>query len=575
MNNPKEKRTDTTKQVTMYRIKEHQDITKVEFPDYVRVVIDDDVIPTKALFFLRAENQTVNWYKLFETIKPNLQAFEDCPPKVKYSGFIYIVNIKKSTYACTGGLGFHTLTKKYNIEPRFGIMIAKKILLPEQLRGLVQKDSSGIINSLDRVFKGNYNPIGDIDNLHRVLTTIRASAPKNEKLIKDNDIIIGSNIKAGDSLNVTGQKDINELNKFISQVDSIWNRKNLNTLEIPELEYINPKHNGSLIETLNSTLRVKIIRKDQLSDLFIDDMEIGLLPDRITQYKLKIGRIHRELSTQEDLFQELSVQLVNNDFDNIGISFEFEDGIDNLPNKNVRHYICGDIEYGNQTYFVISDRWYKANNKFIDKINEGINEIRFLDTDESSLPVWDKVNCKDENDYIYDFCYKVFTILHRHLIHPVGDKDKIELCDLLSKSKTNDDVYWFHIKHSKGAALRELFSQGYVSAQLYKDNISFKYKTIQADMDSNKRHSLSQDDKDKLAALSTTHLRQIHIVYTIYDDSPNSIVKIKNDMKTLDYFDKTLTLYAKIDLLRRVQDLRGMGFNVALARIKPYGKLSK
>lgn len=564
----KPKRTDTIHQVTLYKLKDTVNIDDIEFADYERVFINKDTQPNYAIFFLLAEEQSVNWYNIFSKTEIDLSKFSGEAPKVKHSGFIFITNVNKNSYACTGGLGFHALNREYRIEPRFGITIAKKILLPTQLKGLVQKDSSGILNSLDRVFKGSYNPIGDIENLHRVLTHIRASAPPNEKKILDSDIEIGKSIRAGDSLNVTGQKDLVELITFIDHVDGIWNRDSDNTLEIPELEYLNPKHEQDFIDKLNDALCTKIKVKDNLSDLFIDDMDIGLLTDRISKFTLKHGRNSIDVLTPEEVFNTITQLLTNKvSLESISISFEIEDGVYDKKPQRVRNYICGDIEYDNQTYFLISNRWYRANENFIEKINEQINEIKFVDSDSINLPQWDD-KCSDEDYYINTLCSNSFTVLHKHLIHPENDANKIELCDLLLKQ--GEDFYWLHIKHNSGAALRELFSQGYVSARLFRDDTLFKDKVVNAKMDKAPNHTISKEDESLLSELNGIHNRQIHVTYAIYDDSNNHNVNTKKDMKTLDYFDKTLSLYAKIDLLRRVQDIRSLGFNAAITRIKPY-----
>jgi uncharacterized protein (TIGR04141 family) len=566
----KPKRIDTIHQVTLYKLKDFVNLDDIGFADYERVFINKSTQPNFAIFFLLAEEQSVNWYNIFNSIEINLSKFSEDAPKVKHSGFIFITNIDESSYACTGGLGFHALNRECKIEPRFGISIAKKILLPTQLKGLVQKDSSGILNSLDRVFKGSYNPTGDIDNLHRVLTNIRASALPNEK-ISDSDIEIGRSIKAGDSLNVTGQKDLKELITFINHVDVIWKRDSDNSLEIPELEYINPKHEKELIDNLNDALSNKIMNKENLTDLFIDDMDIGLLTDRVSKYTLKNGRNSIDVLTPEEVFKTIAQQLTNKtNLESISISFEIEDGIYDKKSKSVRNYICGDLEYDSQTYFLISNRWYRANQNFIDKINEQINEILFIDTARINFPEWDD-HCTDEDYYIYTLCSQSFTVLHKHLIHPYDDVNKIELCDLLLKK--DKDFFWIHIKHASGAALRELFSQGYISAQLFRDEPLFKAKVVNAKMDKTPKHTISKNDESLLLELKGIHNRQIHVTYAIYDDSSNHNVNVKTDMKTLDYFNKTLSLYAKIDLLRRVQDIRSLGFNAAITRIKPYEKI--
>ncbi|MCG8529241.1 MAG: hypothetical protein MI749_01105, partial [Desulfovibrionales bacterium] len=59
----------------------------------------------------------------------------------------------------------------------------------------------------------------------------------------------------------------------------------------------------------------------------------------------------------------------------------------------------------------------------------------------------------------------------------------------------------------------------------------------------------------------------ITIVYAILDEKHEVESHAK---KTTELFYGNLSLFAKIDLLSRVQMLRGLGYFVALSRIRPY-----
>lgn len=567
-------RDDIAKQITLYRLKDTVDLDTVEFPNYEKVHSKNGKSIKTALFFLKTQGSDASWYKVFATLNPDLSSFSSKPPHVQYSGFIYLMKTNSSTYACTGGLGFHALgsSEGYAIEPRFGIIIAKKILNSEHLRGLVQKDSSGILNSLDRVFKGNYNPAGDIENLHRVLTHIRASVVKQSELYKE----IGSNIKAGDSLHVSGQKDINGIHEFIIKVEQIWNEERSDTLTIPELDYIKPKYESNLIAALNASLRQHLVDNPSTRSIFFDDMEIGFLPDRVSQYIISRGRNTESFNSMDAVIGHVS-SLLNDkavSIDDIFIEFKIVDGINDLPRKKLTHYICGDIVYDNETYFVISNRWYRAHQNFMESIDNEINEIEFIESALSSLPTWDNQVHSDENDYIYNGCASDFTILHKRLIHsnnPGSKHQKIEFCDLLKQE--GDSVRLFHIKHACGALLRDLFSQGYVSASCFKEDKDFRSNVFSAQMDQCSHNGqtieLSDNDRQLLSGLNGKLIRNYTVVFAIYDETHAFTPAQAGPQagSTLDCLQGTLTLYAKIDLLSRVQAIRSMGYNVALTRI--------
>ncbi len=82
--------------------------------------------------------------------------------------------------------------------------------------------------------------------------------------------------------------------------------------------------------------------------------------------------------------------------------------------------------------------------------------------------------------------------------------------------------------------------------------------------------NLTQQGKAGLASLAEKPRRKFRVVYAIYDDTPSHFLKNGITDKVTESFSGTLTLFAKIDLLGRVQAIQALGYNVALTRIKPY-----
>ena len=124
-----------------------------------------------------------------------------------------------------------------------------------------------------------------------------------------------------------------------------------------------------------------------------------------------------------------------------------------------------------------------------------------------------------------------------------------------------------HVKHAYGAALRALFAQGFVSAQLYSESIEFK------DAVQNVRFTestgLSDTAKNMLKRLADRQRREIKIVFAIFDDRPSHKVS-QEAATTSEKLYGTLTTFAKVDLLGRVDSIRSKGYDVAVTRIKPY-----
>ncbi len=564
---------DTTSRITVYRLAKKQDLVSASVPDYEMVASDTEATTgfEYTLWFSQFGAYTPNWYAAFKGVTKKT-------PKAKQSGFVLLVNTSGATYACTGGLGYHALLDGFDIEPRFGITLAKKIIGIANLKGLVQKDASGIVNSLDRVFRGIYNPQGDIDNLHRVLTNLRASFQKDNPKYA----AIGASIRAGDSLAANGAKDFSGILTFVKEVDQLWRSKKKG-LAFPELEHINPKHSAGLIDRLNKALVDEIAKfqedgaETDSPDLFLDNISVGYLPDRVVEYSVSYKRDTSRWPTYQDVFAKMAEVIAEAEptsvsrFDvvkSFKLRLTFDDDSTSRP-KPLLQYICGDVVLDNEAYFISNGLWYKANEDFIKKINAELDEVLYQPPGEFGLRAW--AANEDEDSYNNKHAGKGLVVLDRHLVRVKQERGPVEFCDLLDSTDTKN-IYMIHVKKASGAELRALFAQGYVSAQLYSESDEFRDNVHAAKID--RGSSLSKKDKRALAALKDKPRRSFSVVYAIFDDSSAHAPKKASAARVGDVLTGTLTLFAKIDLLFRVQGIRALGYNVALTRIKPYPRKS-
>ncbi len=562
---PKNK--DTTGRMTVYRLKSKLALGSATVEGYDKVA--DGTGPNSqfkyTLWFGDFGTRTPDWFPPFKPIASKT-------PKVKQAGFVLLVNTAHATYACTGGLGYHKLMECFHVEPRFGIVVAKKVLAVHNLKGLVQKDASGVVNNLDRAFRGAYNPQGDIDNLHRVLTSLRATFDKKS----DEYATIGSSIRAGDSLVVNKARDFGGIFAFIKSVDALWN-KNAPGLAIPELEHINPKHDKALIGRLDQELALAIRAITQPNnaarpDLFLDNVGMGYLPDRVVEYTVCYDRQRTTCSSYEEVFGVLANILNDSDeaeatlhtqLEAVKIKLKFDDDYENAY-KPVLQYICGDIVLDNEAYFINNGLWFKANADFIAKINAELDELLYVSPKTLSLQAWS--DGEDEDAFNTKHSGNGLILLDKHFVRVPQEKGPIEFCDLLSDN--NGNVRLIHVKHAHGAELRALFAQGYVSAQLYSESDAFRKKVHASKIDM--QNTLTAPQKTVLASLAGRPKREFQVVYAIFDDEGNHPADTTAPATVTKMFGSTLTLFAKIDLLGRVQAIRSSGYNVALTRIRPY-----
>jgi uncharacterized protein (TIGR04141 family) len=343
------------------------------------------------LYFLGAPPAPASWFPVFSSIglKPGTKI-----PKVQLPGFVLLAECKGEFYAFTGGLGHIALRAKNEIEPRFGSILAEKILSLAELRGLVQKDTSGAVMRIDRVFRRNYNPTGEIDNLRRILSHVRGTLSKENKLYAE----IGRSIHAGNALTVNGAKSFKKLFSFLATVCKLWNSKS-KKLNIPQLAYIDRKAEPLLIADLEKALvrGLSKYKPDANISLFLDSDELGFLPDTTTSYQLLYGH-HKHLvtTTYQESLENIGKVLAGiakesdrvDAFNSMRLRVSSDEGV--TETRSLTYFVCGDVVFKNDCYFVNSGLWYRANASFLKLIDAELDNILCIDPSVFKLVPWDE-----------------------------------------------------------------------------------------------------------------------------------------------------------------------------------------
>ena len=559
---------DTIQKITVYRIKELASFDDLSFSGYTKVFegtkqIGNHILEYK-LFFLNHYKKTPQWFNVFS----ELEIAPEHIPVAQTTGFIMTVKIAESYYMFTGGIGHIRVRESMTIEPRFGVILAEKILSIPELKGLTQKDTSGVVNFLDRAFRTKYNPQGDVSNLQRILTNIRGKLSDENAHYET----IGKSIQAGNALTVNGAKTFDDLLDFLIQVEDLW-QNGERIINIPQLRCIEKRFEPELIERLENRLIEDICSlPNNENTLFLDNEQMGYLPDRINKYEIKLGRRREECDTYDEVF--ITVARIFNEiveaerrklFHRLRLILTFDD--DTTEEDVLFYFICGDVILDNEYYFLNNKLWYKANDEYVSKLNAEIDNIRFVSPEDLYLNEWnDDQHTGRNGEFLYNQSNEVYVCLDHKLVSISNERGGIEFCDLLKES--NGVVRLIHVKKDCGAALRALFAQGFVSAQLYAEEGEFRTKVHTGDL---KREApeLSDDDRQLLAGLSTKQKNQIEIIFAIYDNTESHVV-ISHPQKTSEWLNGTLTTFAKVDLINRISSVRAMGYNVSITRIKPY-----
>ena len=413
------------------------------------------------LYFLRQSARPAVWYKVFESLPLTLP--NNKPPRTLIAGFILVVQIGSSFYGITGGVAHLHLNKAVEVEHRFGILLAEKILSVPELRGLIQKDTSGIVNRLDRVFRGSYNPKGELDNLRRVLTNIRGRLDKKSQHYKR----IGKSIQAGNALTVNGAKSFDDLFAFLFSVENLWNSTK-KQITIPQLAHIEKKFSGPLLLALETTLvqQLRGYKAEESVNLFLDNEDIGYLPDRIVQYELLYG--HRTpvgVETYEgvfkqaaEIFQPLAAADQLAAYEKMRLRVTFDDGVKDV--RSLAFFVCGDVTYKNEVYFINNRLWYQADQDFLQRLDAELDNVACPPPEDLGLIEWDAakyVGHRAENSFNTECAARSKQVLlDCRTVKIPEERGGIEFCDLMNPQP----IRLIHVKHATGAALRSVVRPG-------------------------------------------------------------------------------------------------------------------
>jgi uncharacterized protein (TIGR04141 family) len=474
--------------------------------------LNDDFSAEKQLSeYKNQKNGTLQgWnYKIFTRLKPNMppswkplvkDLIDDGEiPKNSYASLVFIFEKDGTCYALTSGYGYADI-REFGVKD-FGIDISCKSLDPNQLNHLYQKQPTGNVYGLSRSLRGKYIPTNDSVNQRSVLKALKG------KIINQD---LGVTMEGRTSLAVSGKKNLSDVVNLLDEIVKI-EKSNKLTVNIKGLDEVDKK----LREELDEELTKKI------NDGQFDDVLFGYDDDLIFRNceKLKVGNDNTEYLIDET--QKVFSAAQNQDAENPAnvkvVGYDEQD--QKIFTKKLFDLIEGELDFKNDKYFRIDKKWYKTNDDYKNKID---NDFKTIEKIESNyFKPWQKENGSfvDENTFLNANIDSNKIIAHTQKI------SQIEIADIIDKT----NYYFVHVKKGRGAFLRNLFAQGYVSGSLFNGEDAFKNSA-------KKKFSIDIDKK-------------YTVVFAIFPEDENKI-------------DSIFTLFAKVDFLERCESLKSMGFDV-------------
>ena len=528
------------------------------------VKIDKEPVDYR-LLCLKGHAKPATWYPAFAHLNPDKTKI----PKTLNPGFILLVKLHHACYAVTGGVGHIHLRKKVDVRYQFGIELAKRILSEEELRSLAQRDTGGNVNAIDRHFRGRYSPRSDVNNLRRILRNVRGKLSKTKNPLMKK---IGSSIQGTDALTVNGAKTFDDIFASLIAVEELW-QKGKERIVIPSLEQLDKKAHAALIDDLKAALidNLANYNADDPQWLFLEGESRDVFNDETTKWTLHAGTSKQEAHSATEVFEHVRPRLSQvgtakkrlEAFDALKLRIEYDDNTD--EDDALFRFICGDVVHNNENYFLDHRAWFHASDGYLKLLTAQIDNIECIDPKTLGLNEWDKGTYADED--AFNTSHKNFVLLDKRFVTLPGENG-IEFCDLFGPNGTKTCM--IHVKEANGANLRALFAQGSVSGTLYSEVDGFREIVHACGFTArNGIAALTAAEKKMLADLKAKQVRELTVVYAVRDETKSHAV-VPGANLTSQMFDGTLSTFAKVDLLNHCQTLRGMGYNVALTRIRPH-----
>jgi uncharacterized protein (TIGR04141 family) len=561
---------NSVKKITIYKVPDST-FDCFKHDDYDLVGSGSETLDkTKAdfkLFYGYFEQKDPGWIGLFSGMDLNVS--NDSIPQVQQAGFILLVKIESNCYAVTGGMGHIHLKTKVDVEADFGIELAESILMSNEIRGLAQRETGSKVFAVDRHFGSVYDPVEDTANLKRILKRLRGTMDENNPLFSE----IGNGIVASDALSVVGEKTFSKLIEFLVKVHDL-HKQGKKSVRIPRLRQLG-KQDQALIDELDKELVKKLCSSDGYKDFHLDVFEVPV--DSVSEYRIR-ARSRIIETTYQGLMRKLGDRLkklttLDKRVEQLK-SYRLQYWVEDVEYDTVPFFgiLCGDVVFNGDPFYLFAGRWYRADKEYIKLLNSELDQLRYYRADELQLKEWpvadpDSTGVDEgEGEGIFNDSHAgSHVVLDRRTITVSGHRGPIEFCDLLLDASSG--TFLIHVKKAHGAKLRELFSQGYVSAQLYASVSDFQ-KKIHTGNVANRKPALTKKEEATLAGLKKKPRGALSVIYAIYDDEKASATT--SEGKTMEALGGTLTTFAKVDLLGRIAMIRELGYNVGITRIKPF-----
>jgi uncharacterized protein (TIGR04141 family) len=477
----------------------------------------------KKLYVLRANPAEPAWVRYFTELIDSTKAV----PEHSSSSLLYLHRRGHRVYAIAAGYGYTKIEKW--IEEDFGLEIATRIIKDTEISALNQRELKGNVRQLFRAVSG-YNPIFDADNHTRLLRYIQGKGEFEQK-----------------TFTISGKASVSlRTNKPLNHITEVFDE--LETIEAQPPKIVLPKaykliKDPSLISSLETALIQSFDRywtDVESREKFYVDFKEPLVQFKCEQFKV-IWK-GREQILPEFHLDLIKADLKDRGLDRIQTSKDLKKiflvGLDESGNQatsNESFFDCleAEVQFDGSDYIKVHKQWMLLQDELKSFLD---GQISLIEVRSGELPKWDTTIHRVEREYNGHVSnVKTSVLMDADFVYFDGNQ-KLELCDIYDPAQTT----FYHIKKTWGAKSSYLYLQGSTSLEyLLRSNEFF--------LACKAKWPIIFSERPKVGTVA---------------------FGIADPKATESRFPKNLTYFAKLNLVKAVQQIKSLEYKVVLCPIE-------
>ena len=489
-------------------------------------------------------------------------------------------NVTDNIYAVTGGIQSYFAIQEY-IDENFGVDIISRLIDRDSkiLKSVKELSVVGGVLGTTKQFRNNYN-LSENEGFGKIYQELKANLSTNTLIthfgFTADDIRRESVCVAKSSFKINKSITFSQALAIITGCEYVM--ENEEPIVVNSVEKLNKKNNEELINILEEKLYEDLWLRYSNTDLYKDfdlchlDFENYLTAD---SYRLKRNSSQRDLyiwdyllKDIDDVFEYLrsnleieNVEQLKSEIESLKIFTYDENGVE-LTKGNVIRHIFGDVKLQDgRKFFFINNNWYKIDESFIEKLDEGCRTFINSNYYNGLSEVWNYPDTS-ENDY-----NSTYIGNHNTIILDKITPQNIELCDILKWDE--ESIYLIHVKAGFNNMMRDLSSQIFIAANRLLHDINTDHAFVEEvynhlqnkigsndtyfDMIGNQTNSITLNDFKGLFR------KNIIFVLAVLDTAQN-----ERELREINTFNSNIAKFSLQDL---IQGMKGIDVTLKITQI--------